>query len=174
MEFKPNKKQKTTYLYRHFNSDNKLLYVGISLNSINRLNQHKSSSGWFDEISNVTIEKHQSRKEALIAERSAIYNESPKYNIQRPDDTASNHVERSKNEILNRVVNFKPVYTMQEACDFLTLPKTAIKELMDKGEIGKVFMGQRLYKGKSRPIYKITGWQIIEFIEQLESGKKIK
>lgn len=73
-------KLKVVYLYRHFNSKNDLLYVGISINVLRRLLQHKSSSNWFDIITYVTITRFNSHTEAIKAERKAIINENPKYN----------------------------------------------------------------------------------------------
>lgn len=69
-----------TDLYRHFDSNGNLLYVGISLSTLNRLGQHKDNSHWFNSISNITIEKFNNRDKALIAERDAIINEKPLYN----------------------------------------------------------------------------------------------
>lgn len=70
-----------TNLYRHYDADGKLLYVGISLSAVERLNRHKrGKSSWFSQISRVEIEAHETRSGALKAEREAIENESPEYN----------------------------------------------------------------------------------------------
>ena len=71
------------YLYRHFDSQGKLLYVGVSLSFLQRLGQHKENSHWFSLISRVEIESFPSRSEALSAERQAIRSEDPAYNVQR-------------------------------------------------------------------------------------------
>ena len=68
-------------LYRHFDKDGALLYVGISCNAITRLKQHEHDSGWAAEIARVDIEHFASREEALAAERAAIKNERPKHNV---------------------------------------------------------------------------------------------
>jgi len=70
----------STDLYRHFDSNGNLLYVGISLSTLNRLGQHRDNSHWFNTISSVTIEKYNTRKEALIAEKKAITKEKPLHN----------------------------------------------------------------------------------------------
>ena len=72
---------KTTDLYRHYNKNDELLYVGISLSAINRFIGHKSKD-WIDEVSRVTIEKFETRELALIAECKAIQSEKPKFNIR--------------------------------------------------------------------------------------------
>ncbi len=67
-------------LYRHFDCEDRLLYVGISLSAIARLAQHRNSSGWFSKIAKVTIEKYPSREAAAGAEREAIRKEQPLFN----------------------------------------------------------------------------------------------
>lgn len=69
------------YLYRHFDKDGNLLYVGISLCYIIRLSQHKSQSSWFPNIASSVIEKFNSRFEAEIAETNAIESEHPLCNV---------------------------------------------------------------------------------------------
>jgi predicted DNA-binding transcriptional regulator AlpA len=71
----------THHLYRHFDSDGVLLYVGQSKCAINRLNGHKRESSWYDSIATVTIEPFASRAQALRAEQEAISREKPRFNI---------------------------------------------------------------------------------------------
>lgn len=70
-----------TALYRHFDAAGALLYVGISLNSIQRTAQHKHGARWFEQIAHITIEWHSARETALTAEAIAIAKERPKWNI---------------------------------------------------------------------------------------------
>lgn len=70
-----------TALYRHFDADGCLLYVGISLNAVQRLSQH-SDSPWAQDIRNVTVEMHPTRQGALTAEAEAIRVERPLHNHQ--------------------------------------------------------------------------------------------
>ena len=69
-----------TDLYRHFNTDGDLLYVGVSLNAAARLIGHRYRSKWFDEMATITIEKFPTRHGAQAAEIAAIRSERPKYN----------------------------------------------------------------------------------------------
>lgn len=78
-----------TCLYRHFDSADKLLYVGISLNSIKRLQQHRFNSNWFLQIARVEIEWHSTRVAALTAEAIAIARENPMWNIARPKESSN-------------------------------------------------------------------------------------
>jgi hypothetical protein len=72
-----------TCLYRHFSSDGRLLYVGVAIDAIRRLAKHRHESQWFDQIATVTIERYPSRTAALKAERLAIEDEKPAYNVHR-------------------------------------------------------------------------------------------
>jgi hypothetical protein len=72
-----------TCLYRHFSSDGRLLYVGVSLDAVRRLVRHREKSHWFNQIATVTIERYPSRAAALQAERLAIEDEKPIYNVHR-------------------------------------------------------------------------------------------
>jgi hypothetical protein len=70
-----------TQLYRHFDDEGRLLYVGISLSAITRLAQHRSASHWSRAIVRVEIEHFDTRREALMAEAKAIIEERPLHNI---------------------------------------------------------------------------------------------
>jgi hypothetical protein len=66
-------------LYRHFDATGALLYVGVSLNAVQRLRQHRLSP-WTEDIANVTVEYYADRDAALNAERQAIVDEGPLHN----------------------------------------------------------------------------------------------
>jgi hypothetical protein len=69
-------------LYRHFDKDNRLLYVGISYSALSRLMEgHRSQSHWFDDIVRVEIERYPTRKDAEKAELEAIGREKPLHNL---------------------------------------------------------------------------------------------
>lgn len=70
----------TCQLYRYYNSEGDLLYVGMSLSSVVRLAQHQEKAPWFTEITRIDIEHYQSRTECARAERLAIRREQPRYN----------------------------------------------------------------------------------------------
>ena len=90
-----------TALYRHYNAEGKLLYVGISLNHLARLTQHRSSAHWYEDIVQVTIEWFATRDEAENAEQMAIIGENPLHNEKRPDaDKNAHFIQRLKQEDL--------------------------------------------------------------------------
>lgn len=70
-----------TCVYRFFNAANELLYVGISTVPAARRLQHKKCSSWFADAVSMTEQWFPTRIEALAAERAAIKNECPRYNV---------------------------------------------------------------------------------------------
>lgn len=69
-----------TALYRHYDADGQLLYVGITNNPTRRLAEHKSRAVWRNEIDHVEVKWIGSREEALSAEAEAIRSEGPVFN----------------------------------------------------------------------------------------------
>lgn len=168
---------KQNYLYRHFDSEGNLLYVGISINPFKRLNEHKQASSWFDKVKNLTIERFESRDQALIAETDAILNEKPIYNIKKTKENNSIYKESQRfqkiiesKERLTRKVIFKTTYSIREAAIELNIGEQKIKEYIKDKKIGSICVGERknLQTGLIQKKYAITGWQLIEFIENLE------
>lgn len=72
-------------LYRHFDAEGRLLYVGVSTSLIRRLEQHGRYAHWFSSIAKITIQHFANEREALAAELDAIRTEEPMYNIQHTD-----------------------------------------------------------------------------------------
>lgn len=68
------------YLYRAFDHENKLLYVGVSGKWSERLHQHEKTSQWMDKTDWVKIERYPDRDSVLNAERAAIIRERPLFN----------------------------------------------------------------------------------------------
>lgn len=78
----PKLKAMPCQLYRHFSKDGTLLYVGISLNALLRQHAHKTGrSPWYQQIAKIEIENFSSKKAALEAEKKAIKNDKPLYNV---------------------------------------------------------------------------------------------
>jgi hypothetical protein len=71
-----------TELYRHFSVSGELLYVGIANCTVSRLKGHQRGSSWADQITRIEIERFPDREAAMEAERLAILNENPRYNVK--------------------------------------------------------------------------------------------
>lgn len=67
-------------IYRFFNANDELLYVGISSDPALRWKQHCATKPWVSEVAMRVIEWLPSRQEALLAEIQAIKSEQPRYN----------------------------------------------------------------------------------------------
>lgn len=71
----------TTDLYRYFDADGRLLYIGISLHAAKRAAEHRAGKDWWNDVATMTIEKFATREAALEAERVAIIAEGPLHNV---------------------------------------------------------------------------------------------
>lgn len=69
-----------TALYRVFDHQGVLLYVGITGDMSARLRQHKEHFDWWPEVCSVHSESKDCRAHAAALERVAIRFEAPKYN----------------------------------------------------------------------------------------------
>jgi predicted GIY-YIG superfamily endonuclease len=70
----------TCDLYRYYDANGTLLYVGISNDALKRREEHRRSSWWFTQAARLTIEVMPTREAAQAAERDAIRAERPKHN----------------------------------------------------------------------------------------------
>jgi hypothetical protein len=69
-------------LYRVYDSEGRLLYVGSAAYTLARLVGHRSKA-WFRAAAKVEIEHFETAEQALSAEATAILTESPLYNINQ-------------------------------------------------------------------------------------------
>jgi predicted GIY-YIG superfamily endonuclease len=67
-------------LYRFYNHDGKLLYVGITNTWYQRFHDHERKAGWFSKVAYSTFEWHENRKSVEAAELQAIRTENPEFN----------------------------------------------------------------------------------------------
>lgn len=75
------------YLYRHFDAEGRLLYVGITVDPVARLRNHKLNAPWARDIARVEVSvAFGSREEAEDAERRVIRAEAPTYNTVHTAD----------------------------------------------------------------------------------------
>lgn len=70
-----------TTLYRLFDDNLRLLYVGIAGNPGRRFEQHAGDKPWWGDVAHVRTIHFADRQAALAAERQAIQEENPLHNI---------------------------------------------------------------------------------------------
>lgn len=75
-----NKLDKDWVVYRHFDADDQLLYVGQSQHYTQRSHEHERSSDWFREVAKITVQHFATRAEMMAAELLAIQTENPIWN----------------------------------------------------------------------------------------------
>ena len=71
----------TDYLYRVFDDHGGLLYIGVSDAPMRRFGQHHRTAPWADQVAQILVEPFETRSEAEEAERIAIADERPAYNV---------------------------------------------------------------------------------------------
>lgn len=73
--------ERPTAVYRFFDDDEHLLYVGITFNLGGRFRAHERSSEWWPHQRSVRIVWRDTRAEALAEESAAIRTEKPIFNV---------------------------------------------------------------------------------------------
>ena len=160
-------------LYRHFAADKSLLYVGVSLHPINRTYQHSKAAPWASEIANITIEYLPTRTEALIAEMTAIKEESPKYNVKhrvkvkpQPLVRSQAGADSAKMQIVRRLVEFSPLYKVVEAGKALGVSSQVVNQEIAAGRLS---CAEVISPRTGRVMHYVTGWQLIDWLESREA-----
>jgi predicted GIY-YIG superfamily endonuclease len=78
----PSLNERPHVLYRFFDAEDRLLYVGITVGIAARLAKHEVEKSWYSQIARIAVEHFPTRGAVLAAERAAIQAEKPLYNIQ--------------------------------------------------------------------------------------------
>ncbi|MFE2164852.1 GIY-YIG nuclease family protein [Streptomyces sp. NPDC059447] len=93
-----------TALYRLYDADGRLLYVGISANPEQRWKGHEVYSGrWWALVTEKVIEWHADRELALAHEFLAIWREAPAHNRRRTPPNTSNWSNEQAAELLDNL-----------------------------------------------------------------------
>ncbi len=67
-------------LYRMYDEDDNLLYVGMSGRLLTRLDNHWITKPWLRDLRKITVRQYPSQEKGLQAETQAIRREVPRYN----------------------------------------------------------------------------------------------
>jgi predicted GIY-YIG superfamily endonuclease len=78
--------RRLTTVYRLYDDNGRLLYVGTSVDPQERWEQHARNKLWWSSVSRASVEWYATRTEAMAAERAAIQGESPLFNDKATDD----------------------------------------------------------------------------------------
>jgi len=163
---------KRTALYRHWDAEGQLLYVGISLSAVQRLAQHKAGSHWSDSINKVTIEYFENREAAHAAERAAVQSENPLHNIQMKSRAQAKVEEVQQLHWLSRlnlaqtVAGFNPMYLVPDAANKCGVTQSVFRLMMAAAGVEPFTIPEdpRLVKREY-----VTGWQVMYTLECAET-----
>ena len=160
-----------TNLYRHFDADGVLLYVGISFNALKRTSEHMKCSPWAGDIKRIEIDEFATRKSAMIAETDAIQAEKPLYNKQKTKPLKKKmviaYIEESKRKLTHNVTTLKPFYDLSDLSDF-GLTHSRAEKLISDGLLGSIKLEAHRRKIGYRVV--VSGWQLLEYIEDLHNA----
>lgn len=67
-------------LYRHYDAEGALLYIGISSSLAHRIEAHRRASDWFPLVVSISVQHFDTREALEEAERAAIVAEKPPHN----------------------------------------------------------------------------------------------
>lgn len=71
---------RTHYVYRAFDADGRLLYIGCTVDLAKRMSQHRKSAEWWEFVAELTTHSYPSRSTARAAEELAIHSEGAYFN----------------------------------------------------------------------------------------------
>ena len=77
------------YVYRYYDGNGALLYVGCTHDPASRDGAHARAAGWYKFAVDRTVSEPMERSAALASEAEAIDNESPRFNVRRGTKPAS-------------------------------------------------------------------------------------
>lgn len=80
--------QDSTALYRLYDAQDALLYVGIAHRPETRWGQHAQDKEWWPEVKRYEVAWHESREEAVLAESAAVASEGPRHNVAESPSAA--------------------------------------------------------------------------------------
>lgn len=79
-------------VYRCYNSQKRLLYIGSSAEWWNRFEYHRRRTLWWREVEEIALTHYPTIDDAVLAEAKAIRKEKPKYNQIQPKKRAERRV----------------------------------------------------------------------------------
>lgn len=94
-----------TAVYRHYDADGRLLYVGAARSFGNRTQTHMREAAWVALSVRAEATFYPTREEALDAEMAAIQSEAPLYNLVRNRRSLAKPPKREKRPLPGPVVN---------------------------------------------------------------------
>lgn len=147
-----------TSVYRYYDRDGLLIYVGITSRGARRNYEHNASKDWWPYVARQEVDHYETRALALRHERSLILRHCPPFNRQHnPDADAMRAVYvayagASEETALDawRAAKKRITFKMQEVH-----PK--LKTLTLVNELGATWLAQHIRSGDEFPIFHTRG-----------------
>lgn len=120
-------------LYRYFDIDGVLLYVGIAADVEKRDKAHESKSPWHARVETLKYRSYPSRAEAAAREREAIRTENPLFNVMSNPKMSDLALEQKYGIygfpacLIRRMIKYRKV-TMEIVDGELTIPVEQLKK----------------------------------------------
>jgi hypothetical protein len=140
MDVKDPSLPKPTTLYRFYDADDRLLYVGITEHLAHRTRDHRHGALWWDDAVRSTLERFPSRPEAKSAESRAILTEDPLHNKAERPVTKVSCVVRPKKRRSDALV------TVDAELHRLAKARAAVEHRTLKSVVGELLAGYLVEK----------------------------
>lgn len=101
-------------LYRFFDADGQLLYIGKTTNVRARFRAHADKEWWGD-VADSSLEHYATADAVAAAEVAAIRAEAPRHNVAHNESVTSRELARQRKEIAERIAESAPPFTSDEA-----------------------------------------------------------
>lgn len=126
-----------TYLYRAYDGEGALLYIGITCKPDGRLANHKHKSSWFGDAKRMSWALHPDRPSALEAEREAIESEQPRDNLnyQHPQQRAEAARRRDARREAERLAKRERRHALDQNCQMWDCAPCSAAREADKTKV---------------------------------------
>lgn len=124
-------------LYRFFDAEGRLLYVGRTINPGRRWREHERHADWFADVATATRVAYPDADDLADAEIAAIQTERPLHNVA--------HAVREKRARAESVAEpvTKLLYTLDDLAETAGQDRGVVEDLVRVGEIESVTIGRR-------------------------------
>lgn len=147
-----------TSVYRYYDRDGLLIYVGITSRGARRNYEHNASKDWWPYVARQEVDHYETRELALRHERSLIIRHRPPFNRQHnPDADAMRAVyvayaDAAESDALEAWKSAKKRMTFK-----MIEVHPRLKTLTLGNEIGSTWLAQHIRSGDEFPIFHTKG-----------------
>ncbi|HAW53702.1 MAG TPA: hypothetical protein DCX29_01735 [Hyphomonas sp.] len=151
-------------IYRHYDRDQKLLYVGITDDMTRRSREHSKAAEWWSLVDDTRVQYVQTRAHALDLERVAIIHEKPAHNValsglsqlsnvttkcasENSDLIADLEAYRDRHRLTDTKVGD---VVMASLSQFLAEERITVRAFAAKAEISPSFLSELTAKNETR------------------------